>query len=164
MIGDLGRYPVGDWSCLPVLIEEEQAGADMNHKEQQQANPEDAYKKHVTVQLLGVALKSGAAQIEGGNAGDMAAEKEQQQQAAYGHEPFFTNGRGEKSDKPHGRVLWMDDGEKNENSLQRINENQKKKEVFLSLSNFLELFMEKLGEYNQLEAHPGVRFDILTLD
>ena len=66
----------------------------------------------MAVYLLGITLKSCAAQIQGGNAGDMAAEKEQQQQAAYGHDPFFANGRGEKSDKPHGYLSWMEEGQK----------------------------------------------------
>lgn len=112
MSGDPDRYSIRGWSCLPVLVEEEQAGGNMDHEEGQKPNPEDAQNEHVAVYLLRIALKSRAAQIEGGDTGDMAAEKEEQQQAAYGHEPFFANGRDEKSDKPHGYLSWMEDGQK----------------------------------------------------
>jgi hypothetical protein len=102
MSGDPDRYFIRGWSCLAVLVEEEQTGGNMNHEEEKKSNPEDVQGEHMAVYLLGIALKSGSAQIQGGTAGDMATEKEEQEQAAYGHDPFFANGRGKKSDKPHG--------------------------------------------------------------
>lgn len=75
MSGDPDRYPVRGWSCFPVLVEEEQAGGNMDHEEGQKPNPEDVQDEHMAVELFHIALKSRTPQIEGGNAGDMAAEK-----------------------------------------------------------------------------------------
>ena len=87
--------------CLAVLQKEQSSCGYMYSKDQKQSCAKNRNNQGMTVQLISVGLKECNGVKKGCIPGSMSAEKKNQETAGACHDPFFANGRFEKTYKPH---------------------------------------------------------------